>query len=134
MKLTLKRIKFSPKSTVGELYIDDKMFCYTLEDVVRDGPKVSGKTAIPYGKYKVIIDYSNRFKKDMPHLLNVPGFEGIRIHSGNTSEHTEGCLLLGKGIINDDFISESKAACAEFFPKLQAGLKEGEVWIDIVRG
>lgn len=130
MKLTVNRKWFTDKSTIGELLIDDKFECYTLEDKVRaNGEKIEGKTAIPYGTYQVIIDFSNRFQKDMPHVLNVPGFEGIRIHSGNTDADTEGCLLLGqsKGV---DIIYNSKAAFASFFPKLQDGLKAGTVFIE----
>ena len=81
--------------TIGKLYIDDNYFCDTLEDVVRSGEKVYGQTAIPAGKYKVKKTYSPRFKKKLPEILNVPGFSGVRIHSGNTAKDTEGCLLLG---------------------------------------
>lgn len=84
-----------PEYTIGKLYIDDNYFCDTLEDVVRSGEKVYGQTAIPAGKYKVKKTYSPRFKKKLPEILNVPGFSGVRIHSGNTAKDTEGCLLLG---------------------------------------
>ena len=79
---------FSEKSTIGKLVVDDTFFCYTLEDKDRyletnpDG-KVYGETAIPRGKYQVVIDYSQRFKRELPRLLHVPGFEGVRIHPGN---------------------------------------------------
>ena len=131
MNLTLIRQIFTDKSTIGSLYIDGKFECYTLEDTVRPpGIKIPGATAIPYGSYEVIIDYSKRFARNMPHLLNVPMFEGIRIHSGNTSADTEGCILIGtsKG---KDIIYESKAAFAKFYPKLEEGLKRGEVRIEI---
>jgi hypothetical protein len=97
MKLKLERIYKAPAYTIGKLFIDDVLFCDVLEDVVRkDGEKVYGQTAIPTGKYKVILTLSNRFKKVLPLLLNVPNFEGIRIHAGNTAEDTHGCLLVGK--------------------------------------
>lgn len=94
MILNLKRKILSKVSSIGELSINGKFFCYTLEDLSRDlyqtstieeinFKKVFGQTAIPYGKYNVIITYSNRFKRELPLLENVPGFEGIRIHSGN---------------------------------------------------
>lgn len=82
--------------TIGKLYIDDNYFCDTLEDTVRPkGEKIYGKTAIPTGKYKVKKTYSPRFKKQLPEILNVPNFAGVRIHSGNTAKDTEGCILLG---------------------------------------
>ena len=95
MKLKLQRIFKAETYTIGKLFIDGVYFCDTLEDKVRD-VKIKGITAIPAGKYKVKITMSNRFKKLMPLLIDVPNFEGIRIHSGNTSEDTEGCILVGK--------------------------------------
>lgn len=96
MELILKRQIKTKDFTLGELFINGQHFCYTVEDMVRmPGEKVFGKTAIPTGEYKVIVNMSNRFKKDMPILLNVPGFEGIRIHSGNTAADTEGCIIVG---------------------------------------
>ena len=131
MKLTLKRQIFTDKSTIGSLYIDDEFECFTLEDVVRPpGIKIPGATAILYGSYEVIIDYSNRFARNMPHVLNVPMFEGIRIHSGNTSSDTEGCILLGT-LKNTDRIYNSKLAFIKFLRKLEEGLKESEVRMEI---
>ena len=95
MKLKLQRIFKAETYTIGKLFIDGVYFCDTLEDKVRD-VKIKGITAIPAGKYKVKITMSNRFKKLMPLLIDVPNFEGVRIHSGNTSEDTEGCILVGK--------------------------------------
>lgn len=97
MKLELKRVKYNtnPRNTIGHLYIDGKFFCYTLEDEIRmDGVKVYGKTAIPTGIYKVVVDMSNRFKRLMPRILDVPMFKGIRIHGGNTEEDSHGCPLV----------------------------------------
>lgn len=107
MNLQLKRIYKGDTYTIGKLYMDNKYFCDTLEDTVRSLPstcsgnkceckeKIHGETAIPAGKYKVILSYSPKFKRVLPLLLNVPHFEGIRIHSGNIPEHTEGCILVG---------------------------------------
>lgn len=107
MELTLKRIAKKDTYTIGKLYVDDEYFCDTLEDKDRgltfDMPledikkvKVYGQTAIPTGRYQVVMNMSTRFKKVMPLLLNVPGFDGIRIHSGNTAADTQGCILLGQ--------------------------------------
>jgi len=96
MELTLKRDILADGYTLGLLSVDGKHYCYTVEDMVREGVKIPGKTAIPYGRYKVIVNMSNRFKKLLPLLLDVPGFEGVRIHSGNTAEDTEGCIIVGK--------------------------------------
>jgi hypothetical protein len=119
MRLVLQRKWATEVSTIGELLIDGRFECYTLEDAVRTGPKVPGKTAIPAGTYKVIIDMSTRFKKLMPHILDVKGFSGVRIHSGNTSENTEGCPITGR-IRKKDYVGESKLAFDVFFAKLQA--------------
>lgn len=103
MQLVLERQPSTASCTIGELSIDGQPFCATLEDVVREVPgvpvhawKVPGNTAIPSGMYEVEITYSQRFKRDLPLLMNVPGFTGIRIHSGNTSDETEGCILVGQ--------------------------------------
>lgn len=131
MELSLIRKEFTTESTIGDLLIDGKFYSFTLEDMYRD-KKIKSVTAIPYGVYEVIINFSNRFQRPMPLLLNVPGFDGIRIHNGNKAEHTEGCILVGftKG---KDFIGNSKSAFIQFMPKLQAGLKTGKVFIKITR-
>lgn len=96
MQITIKRIFKGPEYTIGKLYIDGAYFCDTLEDTVRpDGVKIYGKTAIPAGTYKVKKTWSPRFKKKLPEILNVKGFTGVRIHAGNKSTDTEGCVLLG---------------------------------------
>ena len=94
MKLTLTRKWFEPTCTIGTLNIGDSPECYVLEDVERD-IKIPGETCIPVGTYVVVIDWSDRFKRRLPHLLDVPGFDGIRIHPGNTAADTHGCLLPG---------------------------------------
>lgn len=130
MKLKLKRIELNPNFTVGKLYIDDVYQCYTLEDVVRTGPKVNGKTAIPLGTYNLIINHSNRFKRQLPLLLDVPGFTGIRIHTGNTSAHTEGCILVGTTWNGKNFIGNSKLAFDALFKKLQGATDKISITIE----
>lgn len=96
MKLKLYRKFLGNKYTIGKLFINDEYICDTLEDVVRsEGIKVYGETAIPYGVYEIVLTMSPRFKKILPLLLNVPNFEGVRIHTGNTEKDTEGCILIG---------------------------------------
>lgn len=126
MQLFLKRKWFSPESSIGELSIEGLAFkCFTLEDPVREGPKIYGRTAIPAGTYQVIINKSGRFKRFMPLLLNVPGFSGIRIHIGNTARETDGCILVGRtrGL---DWIGRSRDAYDELFAILTAALDSGE--------
>jgi hypothetical protein len=108
---TIQRFIYSEKSTIGELTFPGHDFkCHTLEDKVRpDGVKVPHETAIPEGRYRLTIDYSNRFKRYMFHLLDVPNFEGIRIHCGNTDADTDGCVLVGISEQND-WIGESHVA------------------------
>lgn len=108
MELILQRTIELPDRTLGILVVNGSKFCYTLEDAVREKPnvpvsewKIDKQTAIPSGSYKVVMDYSGRFKKEMLHVLNVPGFSGIRIHSGNLPGDTEGCILVGYEIEND---------------------------------
>jgi hypothetical protein len=101
MKCNLKVIRYifntkGDRNIIGDLFINDEMFCHTLEDELRpDGVKVYGKTAIPAGTYKVLITYSPKFKKKLPILCNVPNFKYIRIHNGVHSGHSEGCILVG---------------------------------------
>jgi hypothetical protein len=120
MELKLIRETFTDKSTIGSLFVNGIFFCYTLEDKDRKlesgGVKEYAKTAIPRGKYKVINSFSNRFKKYMPELVNVPQFAGIRIHAGNTADHSEGCILVGESKATD-FIGNSKMA---FFKLMKA--------------
>lgn len=129
MKLRIERGAPGASSTIGKLYVDGVFFAYTLEDVDRQlesgGKKIQGETAIPRGSYKVIIDFSNRFQKQMMHVLNVPGFEGIRIHAGNTDKDTEGCILLGK-VRSDNAVFNSREAVNALFDKVRAALSAGQ--------
>lgn len=114
MKMLLIRDQSTRKSTPGRLYLlqgeKETFLGYTLEDIVRaPGEKVPGATAISAGEYAVRLTMSNRFKRILPLLDSVPMFSGIRIHGGNTSEDTEGCILVGRFRYSNDRIGQ----CAE---------------------
>lgn len=131
MKLVLKRTALKENYTIGELFINNNYFCDTLEDTVRDfgengENKIFGLTAIPYGTYQIIINHSNRFNRDMPLLLNVPYFEGVRIHAGNTPENTEGCILVGVNSIKGA-LTQSAKTFLTLFEMLQNAIKNGEI-------
>ena len=131
MKLVLKRKWFTATSVIGELRVDDLFEAFTLEDPPRE-VKIPGVTGIPAGSYDVDITFSNRFGKRMPLLLNVPGFTGIRIHAGNRSTDSEGCILVGwtKDV---NFIGQSRDAYAQLFLKLDAAKQAGDpITISIV--
>lgn len=119
MKIEVIRNQLTSSSTIGSLYVNGMWECYTLEDVVRKGPKIHGQTAIPEGTYGVKITFSNRFKRDLPLLADVPGFEGIRIHPGNGPENTEGCLLVGRAK-SIDRIYNSRDAFDVLYSKILA--------------
>ena len=136
MKIDVKRFEYGDRWTVSKMYLDDIEECYVLEDKVREPSsspsepvsswKVYGETAIPKGTYKVIVDFSNHFHRDLPHILDVPGFAGIRIHVGNTEKDTEGCLLLGTTWTGTDFVGNSAVAFGRFFSKLKIALDSQE--------
>ena len=111
MKLVLNRTYLGDSYTIGKLYIDGVYFCDTLEDKVRDlskEEKVKHQTAIPKGTYKVIVNQSPRLKRDLPRLLNVPHFDGILIHRGNTADDSSGCILVGENKIKGKVINSTK--------------------------
>lgn len=106
MKLKLKRIALRDTYTIGKLYVDGQYWCDILEPPVRDlnkngifdngEKKVPGNSAIPYGTYDIVVNISPKFKRLLPRLLNVPHFEGVLIHRGNTVKDTAACLLPGE--------------------------------------
>lgn len=128
MKLTVKRNKFTDDYTIGQMFIDGEYFCDTLEDKVREltceKDKVYGRTAIPSGTYPVIIDYSSHFKRPLPHILDVPYFSGIRIHSGNESGDTRGCILVGS-YYRGGYISNSKESLDKLITRLSQCINGG---------
>ncbi len=121
------------KSTQGKLAINGVFFCYSIEDPVRP-VKVPKETAIGYGRYPVVITPSARFKCDMPLLLNVPNFQGVRIHAGNDADDTEGCILVGmeRGF---DKVWRSREAYDALFQRIKLALDGGDkVFISIEHG
>ena len=107
MEIQVNRIARKDGYTIGRMSLNGEYFCDTLEDTDRGlnssmqeseilAKKIKAQTAIPTGKYDVILTFSPRFKRVLPLLLSVKGYEGIRIHAGNTTEDTEGCLLVGE--------------------------------------
>lgn len=109
MLITLDRAWKRKGYTISRLYINGELFCNALEDESRGlrqdmdlgtikAKKIAGETAIPSGSYMVTLTYSPRFRKMLPLLNDVPGFSGVRIHSGNTAKDTEGCILVGQNL------------------------------------
>lgn len=134
MNLKILRTKFLNTHTVGQLYIDDEFFCFTLEDVVREVPgkkvedwKIPNETAIPTGTYEVTLEQSPRFGPDTITLNNVPGFTYIRIHAGNTAADTEGCPIVGFKLTKENIIAykTTKPAVAALKATIREVLEKG---------
>ena len=124
MKVVVERKWPKSEYTIGRVYINGTQFCNSMEDTDRGldqnmsvlrikANKIFGKTAIPTGHYVVKMTYSPKYGRIMPEILNVKGYEGVRIHSGNTAEDTLGCILLGKNT-KPGWISESRDTCRKF--------------------
>ena len=143
MKLDVIRLQFGSDATNGILLIDGVFECFTLEDQVRDGEKVMSETAIPLGEYEVKFrtvggydaryqkKYGTTWHKGMLELQDVPNFKYILIHTGNTDEHTAGCLLVGETQQDldrgkDGFVGGSGDAYKKMYPKVRDALLNGE--------
>lgn len=131
MILELKTLTQNEICTISKLFIDGVFECFILEDTIRQS-KIKNETAIPGGNYEVIISYSNSFKKELPLLLNVPNFKGVRIHSGNDKNDTEGCLLPGKNYTKNKVV-DSRIAFNALFGKLKKASKIDKIFIKINR-
>lgn len=149
LKIIVVRKILNECDTIGDLYVSYpeepnvlNFVCNTLEDKVRnpkgtkkeDFKKVYGETAIPYGTYRVVITYSNAFQKKLPEILNVPLYEGIRIHTGNHKDDTFGCLILGdtpKISQTKSWVYNSKKNYEKFMKILEPAIKKGRVIIEI---
>lgn len=138
MLIVVDRLQKDEDVTIGAITIDGDFACWSLEDPVREVPgqpvstwKIHGKTAIPAGRYKVIVDMSARFKRLLPLLLDVPGYSGVRIHAGNTAADTEGCILVGNERLAKS-LARSQLALAPFMAKLSEAQRKGEpIWLEI---
>lgn len=139
MELTLIRKYKKTAYTIGRLYIGTRYFCDTLEDRDRGlaqgmgeqrvkAGKVKGQTAVPTGRYRVQMTFSNRFGRPLPQLMAVPGFSGIRIHAGNTAKDTDGCILVGRNKAVG-MVLNSRETLTELINELNSGT--GETWITI---
>ena len=138
MEIYVKRTAKRPEYTIGRLFINTKKgypLCNTLEPTWRDyahgEKKIKGCSAIPEGRYEVVVNYSPKKKKTLPLLLGVPMFQGIRIHSGNTSNDTEGCILVGENRAKG-MVLESRYWMAQLMLRIDAARARGEkIWITI---
>ena len=136
MKLLLKRIAFKETYTIGKLSIDGAYFCDTLEDKNRDlnhdgdlndpsEGKVMHETAIPFGTYNVVVNVSPRFGRELPRLENVPHFDGILIHRGNTDADSSGCILVGENKVKGKVINSTSYE-VELVKRCKEALARGE--------
>jgi hypothetical protein len=141
MELDLIRSTKTKRSTIGELTVNGMFECFILEDKDRGlqqnmpvselmEKKIRTKTAIPAGRYEIVVSFSNRFQKMLPLLLDVPAFEGIRIHPGNTDSDTEGCLLPGKNK-SPDMVSSSRLAFTALFDKIKEAVQREKIFITV---
>lgn len=142
MKIEVKRRYLGSEYTIGSMYINGEYFCDTLEDKVRDlnkdgdlndkgEGKVYAQTAIPYGEYEIVVKHSPKFDRILPRLLNVPHFEGILIHRGNTAKDSAGCILIGENRIKGKVVNSTKYEERLTALCLVAQLKGEEICITI---
>lgn len=139
LRLTLHRVHHGPGYCVGRLRADNAWQCFTLEDAIREIEarpvsewKIPGCTAIPRGTYEVLVTPSARFARRLPILLNVPGFTGIRIHAGNSSSDTEGCILVGRVWDGGDRIGQSMSALVALQKSIEQAIGNGKkVYIEV---
>lgn len=142
LKLLVSRRTKANTYTAGRMYCDGELLCYTLEDTVREVKgkpveewKIKGETAIPEGRYRVILTKSPRFKRILPEVLNVPGYTAVRIHAGNQTKDTDGCILVGMydGNELDNWLGNSRKAEALVIAKINEAINSGdEVWLTVL--
>lgn len=143
INLILERFYLGSEYTIGKLFVDGLLFCDTLEDVVRDlnkdgdlhNPgegKIPKHTAIPFGRYRVILTRSPKFRRELPEILKVQDFTSVRIHAGNSADDTEGCILVGENKIKGHLV-RSRYWETQLIERLKHFLMYGhELFINIV--
>ena len=147
MNIFIEEVGTTANSTGSQLFVDGRPFCFVLEDGYRD-KKVPGETRIPPGRYQVLKHtngkfyekYTRDFGHDFAlHIANVPGFEWILFHIGNTTKDTRGCLLvnrnIGVGASPRDYVgSDSTSVYKLLYALVKAAFERGEeVWVDVTR-
>lgn len=139
MKLKLIRTNLTETFTDGELWIDGKFFCFTVEDKVRAKAglwkrivKVYAETAIPYGTYPVLVTWSNRFQRMLTGVFSVPDFEGIRIHSGSTHKSSAGCVIVSYKRLQAGILLKDNKAMDDLCDKVTAAQKGEKITLEIV--
>lgn len=141
LQILVKRHTFLKDTTIGDVYVNGEYLCKMLEDTDRDlnqqmtptviqQLKIWGNTCIPYGTYQVVVSYSNKFKKLLPELINVPGYTGVRLHPGNTHVDTHGCPLPITSFQNEVGLESSKAF-NKLFTKIKSAQKKQKVFLTI---
>ena len=142
MKITVRRYAHNDEATLSRVYLDDEEFCYGLEDQPQE-EKVMHETRIPAGTYDIKLrneggmtkKYAERydFHEGMLHVQNVPGFEWIYIHTGNTDDHTSGCLLVGHTRNEDTFtIGNSRAAYSDLYQAIVEAARGEDLQIEYI--
>lgn len=130
MKIEVEREPSASGCTIGTMRVNGAFECHTLEDQVR-GEKIFGETAIPAGTYSVVISFSPHFQRDLPLLVGVPGFEGVRIHPGNSAADTEGCILVGTSRTGAS-VGNSRVAFNALYAKIKDARDRHEgIWITV---
>ena len=141
MDIRVKRYSDNGESTLGLLYINNKFFCYTIEDQEQEGDKVSGETRIPEGKYVIgwreaITPLTKKYRSKFDwfdyhvEIKDVPNFTGIYIHKGNTADHSEGCIIVGSTANNnrgrEGFVGESTPTYEKLYDRIKVALNNGD--------
>lgn len=138
MILEIRRRIKNPNFTIGDLFVDGTLFSQVMEDTDRGlmfqmpleeivAKKVYGKTAIPTGVYEVVFNYSAKFRRELPLLLNVPGYQGIRVHEGNVASDSLGCILPGQESGNK--VINSRVTCKKLFAIMKKASKTEKIYI-----